>query len=254
MSRINLDRATRLQFALVEEMETLGAETLESIRTLATESARLKAVTGDSRKNAETVGSGIWPLVLVIASTIEQSEAAKELDARQLGDVFSTVLLDGMKGHKPAMETIKAYTSTGKKAIAAVKAGAKNWHQLESKLVKKDADSTEMVESAVSHEEVRDLLTSGDQKALNAKAKTIVSGINALRGRENDVRSTGARMTILDEIAELVTKHTTALKNDRENAKKQSEAAKAADGLRQQRPNEPMTTEVAADTREARAA
>lgn len=238
---LNLDKTTRLQFAMIDRVSESNAATLTAIATAigAVQAAKdgAKAANEDKAANIPT----IWDGVLNIVEAVTNDEAAKDLDATQLGAVLSAVVQDALTGE--AVKTVKAYLSTGKKVVAAVKSGKNNLHQFRTKI---EGEGEAAKETPVSYEEARDILKSAEQKSLDKLSKDIAAMVGKIRGRENDVRSYESRSDDLLAIMSFLSPMVTKAEGAADAAKKTSKAAKAASELRQQQPETAGTVEVVA--------
>ena len=236
---LNLDKTTRLQFAMIDRVSESNAATLTAIAAAigAVQAAKdgAKAANEDKAANIPT----IWGGVLNIVEAVTNDEAAKDLDATQLGAVLSAVVQDALTGE--AVKTVKAYLSTGKKVVTAVKSGKNNLHQFRTKI---EGEGEAAKETPVSYEEARDILKSAEQKSLDKLSKDIAAMIGKIRGRENDVRSYESRSDDLLAIMSFLSPMVTKAEGAADAAKKNSKAAKAASELRQQQPETAGTVEV----------
>ena len=235
----NLDKTTRTQFAMIDRVAETNAETLAGIAAAITavQTAKdgAKAANADKAANIPT----IWDGVLNIVEAVTNDEAAEQLDATQLGAVLSAVVQDALTGE--AVKTVKAYLSTGKKVVSAIKSGRNNLHQFRTKI---EGEGEAAKEAPVSYEEARDILKSAEQKSLDKLSKDIAAMIGKLRGRENDVRPYAQRADDLLAVMTFLSPMVQKVEAAADAAKTTSKAAKAASELRQQQPNTAGTVEV----------
>jgi hypothetical protein len=249
-----LDKTSRLQFELIDAVAEGHADVVDQLQRSAISASQAssvaKAANGDKRDSMPTV----WAAALALAETVCTDTRAEQLDGQQLGDVFSTVILDALTGKReidgqifdlePAQKTVKAYLSTGRKVITAVKEGRNNWHQFQTKLVKQ---GDEMKEESVSYDEVRDMLKSDGQKQLDEVADLIVRSVKKVRGKETDARSVSARLDQLQSILEAIEPYVASADKAAEEKKRttgRGAAAAAASELIQQQPRTAATVEV----------
>lgn len=241
-----LDKTSRLQFELIDDIAETQTDTLNALRTAALSASeaglKVKAANAEKKDAAPTV----WGLTLAIAEAVAENDKAAELAPEKIVEVFSTVILDTLTGKievdgttfdlEPAQKTVKAYLSTGKKALNAVLSKQRNWHQFKTKLV---AKGDEMAEQGVTYDEVRDMLKSDGQKELDEVAANVIKMITKVRGKESDTRSVNTRMEALLRILAAVTPEHDAVKKadaDKERTTGKGRAAAAASELRQQQP------------------
>lgn len=235
----NLDKTTRAQFAMIDRIAETSATTLAGIAAAVT--AVQTAKDGAKAANADKAASipTIWDGVLNIVEAVIADEAAEQLDATHLGAVLSAVVQDALTGE--AVKTVKAYLSTGKKVVAAVKSGRNNLHQFRTKI---EGEGEAAEETPVSYEEARDILKSTEQKVLDKLSKEISGMVGKLRGRENDIRTAAVREKDLQEIIAFLSPMVQKVEAAADAAKTTSKAAKAASELRQQQPSTAGTVEV----------
>lgn len=236
---LNLDKTTRLQFAMIDRVTEANQTTLQNIATLATALVTAKEVAKTCSDAKAQHTTTIWDGVLNIVEAVTNDESANDLDATQLGAVLSAVVQDALTGE--AVKTVKAYLSTGKKVVTAVKSGKNNLHQFRTKI---EGEGEAAKETPVSYEEARDILKSAEQKSLDKLSKDIMATVGKIRGRENDVRSYESRSDDLLAIMSFLSPMATKVDAAADGAKKTSKAAKAASDLRQQQPETAGTVEV----------
>lgn len=241
---LNLDRDSRLAYALAETLGTEQTETLGALREAALKASQAKAGKADALAAANKAAASLWPLVRDVAKAAETADGASELDAKTVGAVAAAVILDVLKGEEAAIKTVKSYTSTAKKAISAVRSGVvRSWLSLEVEMVA-DEVTGEMVEQPVSYEAAREAMRSDDQKRVKEARDVLTKMIAEITGRDNGPRSAATRIRALEAARD-------ALQSIRDEAvrlddagKAASKAAAAASELRQQAPSAPMQTEV----------
>ena len=236
---MNLDKTTRTQFAMIDRVAESQSATLTAIA--AAVAAVQAAKDGAKAANEDKAASipTIWDGVLNIVEAVTTDESAADLDATQLGAVLSAVVQDALTGE--AVKTVKAYLSTGKKVVSAIKAGKNNLHQFRTKIA---GEGQATKETPVSYEEARDILKSAEQKSLDKLSKDIAAMVGKIRGRENDVRSYESRSDDLLAVMSFLSPMVTKADGATEAAKKTSKAAQSASELRQQQPNTAGTVEI----------
>lgn len=240
---LNLDKTSRLMVGIVEAVASNQADLLAKIDAEASALAAAKQAATAARKEATEGEPVLWASVAMLGESVTDAQGAEMLDGGQLCDIFAALITDAVKGGEAAVKSVKAYTSTAKSCIRAVKEGRNNWHQFRTKLVKQ---GDEMAEVPVPYKEVRDMLKSSGQKDLDAMCKAIEEDLRELRGRENDTRSVESRMADLQSIAELIAPMAAQVRAAREQNKPASKRAREVNSIRQQQPTGPMTTEVVA--------
>lgn len=238
---LNLDKSTRIMFALVESTATAQAELLAKLRETALAVASDKTIASEANKAAKDGTSSLWGLSRDLTESIATDARAEELNAEQVGAVLSAVVGDALAGEDAAIKTVKAYVSTCRKVVTAVKAGKVQFHQLRTKMVK-NGDSFE--EAEVTYDEARDMLKSSDQKAIDALYEAVVGELKTIRGRENDARPASARKADLEAILATVAGIAGTIKSEKEQQSAAAKMARGISSLRQQQPAGPMTTEV----------
>ena len=237
---LNLDKTTITAFNMMTRVSEANAETLASIAAAATAANGANKAKAEAAKlNKDGNNPTIWDGVLNIVESVTNDEAAGQLDAVQLGSVLSAVIQNSLTGE--AVKTVKAYLSTGKKVLAAVKSGRNNLHQFRTKI---EGEGEAAKETPVSYEEARDILKSSEQKVLDKLSKEISGMVGKLRGRENDIRTAAAREKDLHEIIAFLSPMVQKVEVEADAAKTTSKAAKAASELRQQQPSTAGTVEV----------
>lgn len=237
---LNLDRTTLLQINVMNRVSESSKASLESIALQAANLVATKQTAKDATDAKSEQGGSIWNEVLNIVEAITTDESAAELDAPQLGAVLSAVVQNALTGE--AVKTVKAYLSTGKKVLTAVKAGRNNIHQFRTK-IEGEGEAAKVVE--VGYEETRLILKSTEQKELDSAYKQIVGMLGKIRGRENDVRPASQRLADLDTIMQYLIPMTTKVAAAADAAKTSSKAAAAASELIQQQPSTAAVVEVA---------
>lgn len=220
------DNTTRLMTALYDETVARFGGELEQLAgeadRIAKDNADAKAVRDDK---AEAAG-GVWGLLRTLAQGVEESEMSKELDAGQISSVLRALIGEAVKKNETAAKSVKSYVSTATNVIKAVREKRLNWHQTQIKLVK-SANDGPMVEAVVSYADIRDMLRSDGQKAVDSLRKEAVDMLTAIAGKESDVRAARTREDTLREILELLRPYHTAAAHAKDTNKKTSAAARA---------------------------
>lgn len=241
MSKLNLDRASRLAIALVDSIATTEAGSLATLKQAAIEAATAKSGKDAANTESKDAGAKLWPLVRDVARMVDESEQAGELDTEQVQACFKAVVMDALEGEQAAIATCRTYTSTASKCIAAVRSrSVKGWPVLVESY---DAGNPEAEAEPIGHDGVRELLKSDEATRISGMVSDIGKMVRKIGGRENcKTRSFASRLAALEAIVEAVTPaYEAAVKAD--DAPKDKDKS-PSELLKQRAPSVPMQTEV----------
>lgn len=193
------------------------AETLNAIKEEAERIASGKA----AKKEIDTDGAGLWGHVRQIAQACD--EATAEHGNTALARFVFSAALEDVEGEAAA--TLKSYAATGGKLIEAVRAGRLSWATLPDE-----------------YNKVREAMKPDHKKELDALAKEIAK---AVRGAKRN-KSASVAKEHLTAILAMATEYERLAADSREKSKRNAEAARELEQLRQQHPAAPATVEVSA--------
>lgn len=207
-----------------------AGETVNAACKAHVDAIRRKVEAANDAKNAadtgKTVKAGIWAETLavvgIIADATKDAKGAKwreQLFTDVMGDFLSVA-----EGEKPS--TAKAYASTGRAVLVKL-------------LPRMSLDDVK----AKSYADVRKLVSPPKNPEADGILKRMTEQLRYI-GKNADKHGGTKAVARLEELAEYVADHYNAVKTAKDSKSSASKAAKELDANRQQRPDEPTTTET----------
>lgn len=244
---MSFNNTTRLQSALYDAIREADASSLTAIAAEAARIAGNKADAKEAREDSAEAGGTLWENIRNVAKSAETSEYAAELDGAQIADVVTALITDVVKADEAAAKSVKAYTSTARKVVTAVREKRLNWHQTETKLVI-DKEGQPAKEVPVTYADVRDILKSDGQKEVDSLKAKVGELVRTIAGRENDIRAAKTRADDLLAIIAFLSPMAAAATRAREKSTQKEKTAAAAASARaeQQQVTAPPTVETRA--------